>query len=131
MAANISTTESNISFIKEVEENTSISYGRTYITNKECKVATIPIGYADGLKRTLSNKGYVVINNKKCKILGNICMDSCMVDVTEINNVKIGDDVYIWDNAIIKVEEIATLCDTINYEIISTISNRVKRLFIE
>lgn len=123
--------KTKIVFLKEVPENSAISYSKNYVTKNKTKIATIPIGYADGLKRTLSNKGYVVINNKKCKILGNICMDSCMVDVTEINNVKIGDDVYIWDNAIIKVEEIATLCDTINYEIISTISNRVKRLFIE
>ena len=123
--------KTKIVFLKEVPENSAISYSRNYITNQKTKVATIPIGYADGLKRTLSNKGYVVINNKRCKIIGNICMDSCMVDVTEINNVKIGEDVYIWDNNIIKLEEIANLCDTINYEIISTISNRVKRLFIE
>ena len=123
--------KTKIVFLKEVSENSSISYSRNYITNQKTKVATIPIGYADGLTRTLSNKGYVVINNKKCKILGNICMDSCMVDVTEINNVKIGEDVYIWDNNIIKLEEIANLCDTINYEIISTISNRVERVFIE
>ena len=77
----------------------------------------------------LSNKGYVVINDKKCKIIGNICMDSCMIDVTNIENVKVGDEVYIWDNKIITVDEIAKLCDTINYEIISTISDRVPRVF--
>ena len=123
--------KTKIIFLKEVSENSSISYSRKYVTNKKTKVATIPIGYADGLKRVLSNKGYVIINNKKCNIIGNICMDSCMIDVTEIDNVKVDDDVYIWDNDLITVEEIATLCDTINYEIISTISNRVERVFIE
>lgn len=123
--------KTKIIFLKEVPENSSISYSRKYITKNKIKVATIPIGYADGLKRILSNKGHVVVNNKKCKILGNICMDSCMIDVTKIDNVQVGDDVYIWDNDIIKVEEIATLCNTINYEIISTISNRVERVFIK
>ena len=78
-----------------------------------------------------AEESYVIINNKKCNIIGNICMDSCMIDVTEIDNVKVDDDVYIWDNDLITVEEIATLCDTINYEIISTISNRVERVFID
>lgn len=105
---------------------TSISYGRTYITNKKTVIANVPIGYADGIKRKLSNNGSVVIKNQKVPIIGTICMDSFMIDVTGLN-VKIGDDVYIWDNKIITVEEIAKQCDTINYEILSTISNRVIR----
>ena len=94
------------------------------------KVATVVIGYADGIKRDLSNVGSVVINGKKAKIIGNVCMDSFMIDITNINNVKEGDFVYIWDNEIIKLEDIAKQCNTINYEIISTISDRVKREFI-
>lgn len=120
------TLKSKISFIKEVEEGTSISYGRTYITKQKAKIANVPIGYADGIKRKLSNKGHVVINAKKVPIVGTICMDSFMIDVTGLD-VKIGDDVYIWDNKNITVEEIAKQCDTINYEILSTISNRVIR----
>ena len=118
--------KSKISFIKEVEEGTSISYGRTYITSKKSKIANVPIGYADGIKRKLSNKGSVVIKGKKVPIVGTVCMDSFMVDVTGLD-VQIGDEVYIWDNEIITVDEIAKQCDTINYEIISTISNRVIR----
>jgi len=118
--------KSKISFIKEVEEGTSISYGRTYITSKKSKIANVPIGYADGIKRKLSNRGNVVIKGKKVPIIGTVCMDSFMVDVTGLD-VKIGDEVYIWDNEIITVDEIANQCDTINYEIISTISNRVIR----
>lgn len=122
--------KTKITFIKEVSKDTSIGYSRKYITENNMKIATIPIGYADGLRRQLSNKGTVVINNQKAQILGNICMDSCMIDVTNIENVKVGDDVYIWDNKNITLEEIAEKCNTINYEILSTISYRVPRVFI-
>lgn len=121
--------KSKITFLKTVEEGTSISYSRTYITTKSTKIATIPIGYADGLPRSLSNKGKVIINNQIVPIIGNICMDSLMADVTSLENVNIGDDVYIWDNNLITVEAIAKQTNTINYEIISTISNRVPRVY--
>lgn len=119
-----------INYIKEVEKGESISYGGTFITNKKTRVATIPIGYGDGIRRQLSNKGNVVINGKKAKILGTVCMDSMMVDISEIENVKVGDYVYIWDNKNITLEEIAKQCDTINYEILCNISSRVERKFL-
>lgn len=122
--------KSKITFLKTVKEGTSIGYSRSFITTKETKVATIPIGYADGLRRALSNKGEVVVNGKKAKIIGKVCMDSFMIDVTDFEDVKVGDDVYIWDNEIITLEEVANLCDTINYEILSCISSRVPRVFI-
>ena len=122
--------KSKISFLKEVEAGTSIGYSRSFITTKKTKVATIPIGYADGVKRVLSNKGEVVINGKRVPIIGSICMDGFMADVSELEDVKIGDDVYIWDNELITVEEIAKNIGTINYEIICTISDRVPRIFI-
>ena len=123
--------KSKITYIKEVDENTSISYGRRFITKRKSRIATVPIGYADGLKRILSNIGEVVINDKKAPIVGSICMDSFMVDVTDIQDVEYGDDVYIWDNNIITIEDIAKKCDTINYEILSTIGKRVPRIFIK
>lgn len=122
--------KSKISFIKEVEAGISISYGRTYTTNKKSIIANVPIGYADGIRRSLSNKGNVVVNGKKAPIVGTVCMDSFMIDVTDLEDVKIGDDVYIWDNKIITLDEIANQCQTINYEILSTISNRVIRKII-
>ena len=122
--------KTKITYIKDLDPNESVSYGRHFISNKKMKVATIPIGYADGFRRNLSNTGEVIINNKKCQILGSICMDSCMVDITDID-AKVGDEVYIWDNNIITVEEIAEKCSTINYEILSTISSRVQRVFQE
>ena len=122
--------KTKISYIKEVPEGTSISYGRTYITDKTTKVATVNIGYADGVKRGLSNKGNVVINGKKAPIIGRICMDSFMVDVTDID-CKVDDDVYIWDNNLINLDDVANELDTISYEIISTITDRVERRFVE
>lgn len=121
--------KSKVTFLKTVESGTSISYGRNFITKRESKIATIPIGYADGLRRSLSNKGEVVIKNKKAKIVGNVCMDSILVDVTDIEDVKIGDEVYIWDNELIKLEDVSKSCGTINYEILSGISSRVPRIF--
>lgn len=120
--------KSKVTFLKTVEKDTSISYGRKFITIKKTKIATIPIGYADGLDRNLFNKGFVVINKHKYPIIGTICMDSIMVMVDD--NVNIGDDVYIWDNDLIKVEDIASSLNTINYEVISRISDRVPRVFI-
>lgn len=126
----VCTLKSKITFLKTVKEGTSISYERKFITKRESKIATIPMGYADGLKRNLSNKGHVVIKGKKVPIIGNICMDGFMVDVTDLDEVEIGDKVYIWDNDQITLEEIASKCGTINYEILSTISERVPRKFI-
>lgn len=122
--------KSEITFIKVVEEGTSISYARTFITKRKSKIATIPIGYADGFRRSMSNCGYVVIHGKKAPIVGRVCMDSFMVDVTDLEDVKVGDEVWIWDNEKITLDEIAHLNNTINYEVISTISNRVPRIFI-
>lgn len=125
----VCTLKSKITFLKDVEEGTSIGYSRTFISDKKMKIATIPIGYADGLNRSLSNKGYVVIKSQKAPIVGSVCMDSIMVDVSKIEDVEIGTDVYIWDNKVITLEEIADLAKTINYEILSTISSRVPRIY--
>ena len=122
--------KAKISFLKTVEKGTSIGYSRSYITDKETKVATIPIGYADGFRRDFSNGWEVLINGKKVPIIGKVCMDSFMADVTELEDVKLGDDVIIWDNENITLEELADKCNTINYEIICTISDRVPRKFI-
>ena len=78
----------------------------------------------------MSNKGTAVINGKKAPIIGSVCMDSIMVDVTDIDDVKVGTEAFIWDNDIQKLEDISNSCNTINYEILSTISDRVPRVFI-
>lgn len=119
---------SKISFLKKVPENTYISYNRDFCTKRTSKIATVPIGYADGIRRSLSNTGNVVINGKIAPIVGKVCMDCFMVDVTDID-ANINDDVYIWDNEKITVEDIAKIYDTINYEVISSLSNRIPRNF--
>lgn len=126
----VSKLKTKICFIKEVPKGTSIGYARTYITDKTTKVATVNIGYADGVRRGLSNKGFVVINGKKAPIVGRICMDSFMIDVTGIE-CNVNDDVYIWDNELITLDEVASELDTISYEILSTITDRVERRFVE
>lgn len=122
--------KSKLTFLKDVEEGASIGYSRSYITKRKTKVATIPIGYADGLKRELSNKGYVLVNGKKAPIIGSVCMDGFMADVTDIEDVSVGTDVYIWDNENITLEEVAKTAGTVNYEMMSTIMHRVPRIFI-
>lgn len=122
--------KSRINFIKTIEKGESVSYMRKFIASEKTRVATVPLGYADGIKRALFGKGEVVIHGKKAPIIGIICMDSFMVDVSNIPDAKVGDDVYIWDNDVIKIEDIAKECNTINYEIISTISDRVERVFV-
>ena len=122
--------KSKVSFIKQVDEGTPISYNRKFITKRESIIATVPIGYADGIRRELTNKGRVYINGNFANMIGTVCMDSFMIDVTDIPNVKIGDEVVIFDNEHITLEEIAKNCNTINYEILSCISNRVPREYL-
>ena len=119
-----------ISFLKEIEKDESVGYSRKHISNKKEKIATVPVGYADGISRMLSNKGRVVINGTVCNIVGSVCMDSILVDVTNVENVKRGDVVYIWDNKNIFVEDIAKDSNTISQEIISRIAPRVERKYI-
>ena len=122
--------KTHIVYLKEVESGQAISYSQKFVSDKKMKVATIPIGYADGYRRELTNKGEVVVKGHKCRVLGSVCMDSCMIDVTDLD-VQVGDEVYVFDNVLVTLEDIAEKCNTINYEILSTISYRVPRIFIE
>jgi alanine racemase len=125
--------KSKIVFLKTLPKGKYISYSKTYVTKKKTKVATIPIGYADGLLRKLSNKGKVLIKGKFCKIIGKVTMDMVMVDVSNIKDVKVGDEVVLigkqFDKQIF-VEDIADLCETINYEIVTLLSNRIPRIVV-
>lgn len=122
--------KSKVTFIKKVFKGERIGYAGSFVVNEDMIIATIPVGYADGIPRALSNVGEIVINNQKARVVGKICMDSFMVDVTNIKDVHVGTDVYIWDNEIITLKEMADRIDTINYEILSRISKRVRREFI-
>jgi alanine racemase len=123
------TLKSKVAFIKEVPPETAISYGGKFVTKRVSKIATIPLGYADGYRRELSNKGFIFVGGKIVPIVGTICMDVFMADVTDVDHVKAGDEVILFDNCNITVEEIAKQCGTINYEIISTIGERVPRVY--
>jgi alanine racemase len=119
-----------VSQVKTIEKGQGVGYNRAFIATKPTKVATIPIGYADGFKRSLSNgKGYVFIQGKKCVTLGKVCMDMIMVDVSAIE-VKVGEAVEIIGPNI-SLEEMALLQDTIPYEIMTSISSRVHRVYVE
>jgi len=126
--------KAKVVLVKEVEEGTPVSYGRTFVTKRKTRVATLPIGYADGYSRLLSNRGRVLIHGEYASIIGNICMDQCMVDVTDIKQeVKTGDEAVIFGvqgGNSITVEEIARLCGTINYEIVSLIGKRIPRVYL-
>lgn len=125
---NVGTLKSVILQIKNIQKGESVGYSRGFVAEKPTRTATIPIGYADGIPRAWGKgKGYVIINNQKAPILGAVCMDMLMVDITEIN-CKEGDAVIIFgENP--KVTEMAKILDTIPYEILTGISHRVKRVF--
>ena len=125
---------SHVSFVKTLPAGRGISYGRTYITGKETRVATVPVGYADGYPRSQSNKGRVIINGAYCPILGRVCMDQFMVDVSDAPYVKIGDRVTLVGTdgeCAISVEEVAGSDPySFNYEFVCGISRRVPRIYV-
>ena len=123
---------SHIVYLKTLEAGCEIGYGGTYKTSKSTKVATIPVGYGDGYPRTLSNTGYVLIRGKKAPILGKICMDQFMVDVTDIHDVEEGDEVVLigsLGNEVITMEALGELADRFNYELVCVIGKRVPRIY--
>lgn len=117
-----------ISHIKKVPTGTPIGYGSTYITNRETVIATIPVGYADGLRRGLSNKGYLYCKNKSVPIIGNVCMDQTMIDITDILDCSVGDEVFLISEDQ-NADFMADFLNTISYEILCGISARVPRLY--
>lgn len=122
---------SHVAFVKEVKKGETISYGRTFEAESDMKIATIPVGYADGYPRLLSGKGRVIINGEYAPIVGRICMDQFMVDVTHIESIDLGDKVILMgtENGIsITADEIAEFAQTINYEIVCGVSKRVPRI---
>lgn len=129
------TLKANVILVKEVEKNICVSYGRTFKTKCASRIATVPIGYADGYTRLLSNKAHVLVNGEYSPVIGNICMDQCMIDVTEMKNeVKTGDEVVLFGrqkDKEIKVEDVASAIGTINYEVISIIGKRIPRVYIK
>lgn len=128
------TWKSQVSFVKELDAGVSVGYGRTYYTNRETVVATVPVGYADGYSRHFSNRGRVLINGRFAPVIGNVCMDQMMVDVTDIPDVREGSEAVIMGrqgSSVITAEELAQLDGTINYEIVCNVGKRVPRVFVK
>lgn len=115
--------------IKTVPPGMAISYGRTFVTKRESVIATVAIGYADGLSRLMSNRGFFVVNGQRAPIVGRMCMDLTMLDITDIvGNVNVGDEVYVFDNINITLNDVAAWSDTIGYEVLTRIEDSVERV---
>ncbi len=126
--------KTRVLFVKNLEKGRGISYGHTYVAKKNMKVATLAIGYSDGYFRCLSNKAAVLIDGKRCPVLGNVTMDQIVVDVSHVKAVKIGDLAVVLGTdkkAFISAEELARLAGTINYEIVCNLGNRLDREYIK
>jgi alanine racemase len=129
------TLKANVVHVKDVDKDVCISYGRTFRTSRKSRIATVPIGYADGYTRLMSNKGRMLVNGEFAPVVGRICMDQCMIDVTDLNHeVHVGDEVVIFGNqggASISVDEIAAEVGTINYELVCIIGKRIPRVYLK
>ncbi len=123
------TLKSTITHVKEVEAGRGVSYGKEYITDRKIKIATVPIGYADGYLRRLAKNGKMIVNGTKVPILGRICMDQCMIDVTNVHNIDKGDEVIIFGREGVTVDDLAKWLETINYEVSCVIGKRIPRIY--
>jgi alanine racemase len=125
--------KARILHLKKVESGFSVGYGRTYITERPSVIATLPLGYADGLPRVYSNRGRVLYNGQWAPVVGNICMDQTMIDVTLVPDVKLGDTVTLLgreENLEITAQEIGKLCHTINYEVVCRFGQRLPKVYL-
>lgn len=123
-----------ISMLKTVPAGTPVSYGRTFTAEHEMRIATVPIGYADGYPRRLSNKMSMLVNGHRAPVIGNVCMDQTMLDVTGIDNVSEGKQITVFGKdggAYISVDELAEKAGLINYEVLCSLSRRVPRVYIK
>lgn len=126
--------KSHISFVKAVGKGFKVSYGSTYVTQRDMTIATVPVGYGDGYPRYLSNKGEVLVHGTRCKILGRVCMDQFMIDVSHLDNVQIADEVTLVGvdgDEIITVDEVSEREARFNYEFCCLITPRVPRIYIK
>ena len=123
-----------VSMVKEITAGTPVSYGRTFTAPHTMRIATLPIGYADGYPRLLSGKGEVLVHGRRAPVIGRVCMDQMMVDVTQIPETKMGDTVTVFgydQKAFLPVDELADKMGTINYEIVCLIGKRVPRIYLK
>lgn len=122
--------KARLSHVKTVPAGQGVSYGHTFKTARDSVIATLPIGYADGYTRMLSGKAQVEIKGRRAPVVGTICMDQCMVDVTGIDGVQVGDEATLFGSETLPVDEIAAWLGTINYEIVCMVERRVPRIYV-
>ena len=126
------TLKTTVAYVKDLKKGATISYGRTFTAEKDMKIATVPIGYADGYVRQNAAEGYMLVNGKRAKIVGRICMDQTMLDVTDIDDVQIGDEVIVFgtgEHGEPTADTIAQNTGTINYEVVCLVGKRVPRIY--
>ena len=126
--------KTHVVFVKTVPAGTPVSYGCTYVTSRETRIATLAVGYADGLPRLWSGKGKVLIGGREAPIIGRICMDQCMVDVTDLSGVAVGDTATLFGvdgDAVLSADSLAESIGTIGYELICNINPRVPRVYVK
>lgn len=121
--------KTRISHSKAVPAGTAISYGCTFVTDKPSVIATLPVGYADGWTRLMAGKASVLVNGRRAPLVGRVCMDQCMIDVTDIPAAGCGDEVLLFGGTELPVDEVARHMGTINYEIVCMVSKRVPRIY--
>jgi alanine racemase len=128
------TFKSRIVYMKDVPSGTPLGYGAAFYTRRPSRIATVPVGYADGLSHALSNRGYAIVRGRRARIVGSISMDLSLLDVTDISGTNIGDEVILMgqsDHCSITAIEIAQLLDTVPYEVLCSIGKRVPRIYVE
>lgn len=128
------TLKTTVAYVKALRAGSDISYGRTFTAPKDMKIATVPIGYADGYVRQNAGEGYMLVNGRRAKIVGRICMDQTMLDVTDIDGVAVGDEVIVFGNGKYgepTADSIAKNTDTINYEVVCLVGKRVPRVYYQ
>ncbi|MBQ4251325.1 MAG: alanine racemase, partial [Ruminococcus sp.] len=126
------TLKTSVAYVKELKKGATISYGRTFTAEKDMRIATVPIGYADGYVRANAKDGYMLVNGQKAKIVGRICMDQTMLDVTEIDHIEQGDEVIVFgtgEKGEPTADTLAANTDTINYEVVCLVGKRVPRIY--
>lgn len=128
------TVKSKLLDIRRLPRGVPISYGRTYVTERDSIIGVVPIGYADGYLRSLSNRAYMIVRGKKAPVIGRVCMDLTMIDLTEIREAEVDDEVIILGNsgdALITADDLAQWAGTISYEVLTSLGNRAKKKYIK
>lgn len=127
------TLKARIANVKTIEAGEGVGYGHLFTANKNIVVGTIPLGYADGYSRLLSNKGYIVVKGVKCPILGKVCMDQFMVDLSNVENPKIGDEAIVYGDGTdraMTAEDVANMRGTISYEVLTNLGKRLPKIYV-